>query len=169
MSNFQAISRASCCGNWKIKSLSCTTHVIFHGGEVEHGKQVISCDVKRWVPVATLPEPGDCGWQSSASSRQRQQHNRRTRGEEKNQKLSDVKKICYQPKAELSSSGHGPCSHTRYHCSSLLWKTRLVETMPAGTGSLRLALRFWDAGLHRKCSQNMSIQCLALPHTPMRR
>lgn len=44
----------------------------------------------------------------------------------KNQKLSDVKKNCFQPKAELSSSGHGPCSHTRYHCSSLLWKTRLA-------------------------------------------
>lgn len=138
ISNFQAISRASCCVNWKIKSLfPSTTHVIFHGGEAEHRKQVIKCDVRWCVPIATLPEPKRCGWQSLGHLGKDNNSTRRIRREEKNQKPSNVKKIASSQRQSYPVQDMGPAATPVPQaapaargaltlCSSLLWKTRLA-------------------------------------------
>lgn len=80
-----------------------------------------------------------------------------------------LKKIASNQRQSYPAQAMGPAATPGITAAPCSGKPGWQETMPAGTGSLRPALIFWDAGLHRKCSQNMSIQSLYLSHIPTRR
>lgn len=61
------------------------------------------------------------------------------------------RKNCFQPKAELSSLGHGPCSHTRYYRQFLQhevpWHLLALENQ-AGRRQFQLEQGVWGSSSH---------------------
>lgn len=163
ISNFQAISRGSCCADCEIKSPFPAPPLSF--------SVVVGLNTAQWCEMK-CPNCHSSQSQEAVGSKvlgHLGKDNSSTEVREGKRKIKNVKGTFFLIVRVFQLR---MCSHTRYHrlahCSSLLWRTRL-ETMPAAAGGLRLPLLFWDAGLHRKSSQNTALQSLDLAHTPVRR